>query len=60
MNIDQSQDQIPFSPGDWVTDKNNLGQSGQYTGKGFVMARFKFHENRIGKRYGTEKTAQIR
>jgi len=33
MNLDQSRDQIPFSPGDWVTDKNNPGHPGQYTGK---------------------------
>ena len=33
MNLDQSRDQIPFWPGDWVTDKNNPGQPGQYTGK---------------------------
>ncbi len=45
MNIDSLRDQIPFSPGDWVIDKNNPGQPGQYIGKGFVMARFKFHES---------------
>jgi superfamily II DNA or RNA helicase len=33
MNIESSGDQIPFSPGDWVIDKNNPGQPGQYTGK---------------------------
>jgi hypothetical protein len=33
MNIDFSQDQVPFWSGDWVVDNNNPGQPGQYTGK---------------------------
>lgn len=24
---------IPFAPGDWVIDRNNPGQPGQYTGR---------------------------
>jgi hypothetical protein len=32
MNLDQSRDQIPFSSGGSVIDKNNLGQAGQYAG----------------------------
>jgi len=31
MDLDQSQDQVPFSSGGWVVDKNNPGQPGQYS-----------------------------
>ena len=30
MNIESSDNQIPFSPGDWLIDKNNPGQPEQY------------------------------
>ena len=33
MNMDSLGDQIPFSSGGSVIDKNNHGQPGQYTGK---------------------------
>jgi SNF2 family DNA or RNA helicase len=33
MNDDPNTPDIPFSPGDWVIDRNNPGQPGQYTGK---------------------------
>ncbi|MBN1382562.1 MAG: DEAD/DEAH box helicase family protein [Deltaproteobacteria bacterium] len=33
MNNDIDNPEIPFSPGDWVIDRNNPGQPGQYTGK---------------------------
>ena len=32
MNEGFTDNQIPFSPGDWVIDRNNPGQPGQYTG----------------------------
>ena len=32
MSTDSSNSRILFSPGDWVIDKNNPGQPGQYTG----------------------------
>lgn len=32
MNDDPSNNEIPFSTGDWVIDLNNPGQPGQYTG----------------------------
>jgi SNF2 family DNA or RNA helicase len=32
MNADSTNNKVPFSPGDWVVDKNNPGQPGQYTG----------------------------
>jgi superfamily II DNA or RNA helicase len=32
MNERESNEEIPFSPGDWVTDRNNPAQPGQYTG----------------------------
>ena len=32
MNDDPTKDEIPFSLGDWVIDRNNPGQPGQYTG----------------------------
>ena len=31
MSNESSNNKVPFSPGDWVTDKNNPGQPGQYT-----------------------------
>jgi hypothetical protein len=37
MNDDPKTPDIPFSPGDWVIDRNNPGQPGQYTGK-WLMA----------------------
>ena len=32
MSTYSSDNKIPFSPGDWVIDRNNPGQPGQYTG----------------------------
>jgi hypothetical protein len=32
MSNESSNNKVPFLPGDWVTDKNNPGQPGQYTG----------------------------
>ena len=32
VNDDPSNGEIPFSPGEWVIDRNNPGQPGQYTG----------------------------
>ena len=32
MNEESSENIVPFKPGDWVIDKNNPGQPGQYTG----------------------------
>jgi hypothetical protein len=33
MKDEFCQEQIPFKDGEWVIDKNNPGQPGQYTGK---------------------------
>ncbi|OGP66044.1 MAG: hypothetical protein A2169_10410 [Deltaproteobacteria bacterium RBG_13_47_9] len=33
MCPDTAKYDIPFSPGDWVIDRHNPGQPGQYTGK---------------------------
>lgn len=33
MNENDHNPEIPFSPGDWVIDRNNPSQPGQYTGK---------------------------
>jgi len=32
MDTDSLNNKVPFAPGDWVIDKNNPGQPGQYTG----------------------------
>lgn len=32
MDAESLNDKVPFAPGDWVIDKNNPGQPGQYTG----------------------------
>jgi len=62
MNIDQSQDQIPLSPGDWwVTDKNNPGQPGQYTGRchktgPHVMVQLAYPGRRMSEVDGVVKT----
>jgi hypothetical protein len=32
MNKESSDNIVPFKPGDWVLDRNNPGQPGQYTG----------------------------
>ncbi|MDY7029714.1 MAG: DNA/RNA helicase, superfamily II, SNF2 family protein, partial [Spirochaetota bacterium] len=33
MNGKSANNTVPFSPGDWVIDKSNPAQPGQYTGK---------------------------
>jgi len=33
MSTDSSNNEIPFSQGDWILDRNNPGQLGHYTGK---------------------------
>ena len=33
MNENPPNNEIPISPGEWVIDRNNPGQPGQYTGR---------------------------
>ena len=39
MNMDSLRDQIPFSPGDWVTDKNNPTIHGYLIEEGLETAK---------------------
>lgn len=55
MNEDTPNLSIPFPPGDWLIDRNNPGQPGQYTGKWLsagphVMIQLSYLGGGIGKR----------